>query len=146
MVPPDGDGLDDWYFSDEAWLHLDGYVNSQNSRIWASDNPHVFRETTLHVQKIGVWCVMSRKKIFITFFRQNVTAEVYVQMVEQFIATLSQDELDRAWFQQDGAPAHTARTTLFFLNRTFPGRVISKGLWPPRSPDLTPLDFFMGFY
>jgi hypothetical protein len=25
----------------------------------------------------------------------------------------------------------------------FPGRIISKGLWPPRSPDLSPLDFFL---
>lgn len=143
MVPLNGDGLDDWYFSDEAWFHLDGYVNSQNSRIWASVNPHVFSERSLHAQKIGVWCVMSRKRIFLTFFHENVSAEVYTQMLEQFVATLSQDELDRAWFQQDGAPAHTARTTLLYLERTFSGKVISKGVWPPRSPDLTPLDFYL---
>jgi len=36
-----------------------------------------------------------------------------------------------------------------FLDETFPGRWVGSGgptAWPPRSPDLTPLDFFcMGF-
>ena len=43
-------------------------------------------------------------------------------------------------FQQDGAPAHTARSTVQFLE--------SKGIafirpneWPPNSPDLNPLDY-----
>jgi len=37
-----------------------------------------------------------------------------------------------------------------FLDETFPGRCVGRGgptVWPPRSPDLTPLDFFcMGVY
>ncbi|CAH1365997.1 unnamed protein product, partial [Tenebrio molitor] len=32
--------LDISFFSDEAWVHLSGYVNSQNYRIWSSENPH----------------------------------------------------------------------------------------------------------
>lgn len=48
-------------------------------------------------------------------------------------------------FQQDGHPAHTSLLARTILNRKFPGRWI--GLhgpqeWPPRSPDLTPMDFF----
>jgi len=34
--------LDFVFFSDEAWVHLDGYVNSQNCRVWGSENPHEF--------------------------------------------------------------------------------------------------------
>jgi hypothetical protein len=30
------------FFSDEAWFHLSGYVNSQNFRIWRAQNPHQF--------------------------------------------------------------------------------------------------------
>ena len=63
-VTPDGDELDDWYWPDEAWFHLDGYVNSQISRYWLTDNPHVLHESPLHAQKPGVWCAMSRKRIF----------------------------------------------------------------------------------
>lgn len=36
------------WFTDEAWFHLDGYLNSQNMRTWATDNPHMFVETPLH--------------------------------------------------------------------------------------------------
>ena len=54
--------------------------------------------------------------------------------------------LENFWFQQDGATCHTANTTMDYLRRKFPGRVVSKNGdidWPPRSPDLTPPDFFL---
>jgi transposase len=51
--------LDNFFFSDEAWFHLDGYVNSQIYRIWSAENPYAYRETRLHPKKIGVWCAES---------------------------------------------------------------------------------------
>lgn len=53
---------------------------------------------------------------------------------------------DIMWFQQDGAPAHTSGTCIRYLQGKFRGRFISKRgnvNWPPRSPDLNPLDFFL---
>ena len=53
------------------------------------------------------------------------------------------------WFQQDGAPPHTAKATREFLRTQFPGRLISlyeDNEWPPYSPDLTPPDFFLWGY
>lgn len=58
--------------------------------------------------------------------------------------TFHDDELREGYFQQDGAPAHTSARNLNYLESYFDERVISKGLWPPRSPDLTPPDFFCG--
>jgi len=55
--------LDATFFIDEAWFHLSGYVNSQNVRIWAAENPHTVHEEPLHSQKIGVWCGVSRRRI-----------------------------------------------------------------------------------
>lgn len=52
------------FWSDEAWFHLSGYMNSQNSRCWLSENPHQFIETPLHPQKVGVWAAMSGERIF----------------------------------------------------------------------------------
>ena len=43
-------------------------------------------------------------------------------------------------FQQDGAPAHTAKVNQEWLRRNIPD-FISKEEWPPSSPDLNPLDF-----
>ncbi|GFV03168.1 hypothetical protein TNCV_4017651 [Trichonephila clavipes] len=43
-------------FSDEAHYWLDGYVNKQNCRIWSEANPQVYAETSLHPEKLTVWC------------------------------------------------------------------------------------------
>ena len=56
--------------------------------------------------------------------------------------------LEDFWFQQDGATAHTARRPREIL-QMFPGRVVSLREavpWPPRSPDLSPRDFFLWGY
>ena len=47
------------------------------------------------------------------------------------------------------ATSHTARETMALLKKTFPNRLISRFgnvSWPPRSPDLTPADFFLWGY
>ena len=43
-------------------------------------------------------------------------------------------------FQQDGAPAHTARATQNWLQTNCPD-FIAKDQWPPNSPNLNPLDY-----
>ncbi|GFU05461.1 uncharacterized protein TNCV_3291071 [Trichonephila clavipes] len=53
------------------------------------------------------------------------------------------------WFQQYGAKCHTARATIDLLKDTFGDRLISRFgpvNWPPRSCDLTPLDYFLWDY
>ncbi len=47
------------------------------------------------------------------------------------------------YFQWDGARAHMSEQIMEFLHKFFNDRLVSIGLWPPRSLDLTPLDFFL---
>lgn len=130
--------------SDEAWFHLTGYVNAQNYRVWSQANPRVFRESSLHPQKVGVWCALSRRRLVgPIFFETTITAARYRDIIMQFIALLEPEERN-CWFQQDNATAHTAHETMDFLATFFDDRLISRNLWPPRSPDLTPADFFYG--
>jgi hypothetical protein len=138
--------LERCFFSDEAWFHLDGFVNSQNFRQWSTDNPRRIIERPLHPQKIGVWSAMSSRRIFFLFFEQTVTGEVYRNFIHEFVATFSEEEVFSAWFQQDNAPAHTANATLKYLEEFFGERIISKGMWPARSPDLSPPDYFLWGY
>ena len=52
-------------------------------------------------------------------------------------------------FQQDGAPPHWGSHVHRFLDVTFTNRWIGRcgpTPWPPRSPDITPLDFFLQGY
>jgi len=49
-------------------------------------------------------------------------------------------------FQHDGAPAHFQRQVRNILDAHFPERWIGRDgpiIWPPRSPDLNVLDFFV---
>ena len=56
---------------------------------------------------------------------------------------------DSLWWQQDGAPPHFARVIRELLNDNFVEQWIGRGdpvEWTPRSPDLSPLDFFLWGY
>jgi hypothetical protein len=57
------DILDVTFFTDEARFHLNGYMNSENRRIWSAHNPHCLQQTALHRLKVGVWVAISRKRI-----------------------------------------------------------------------------------
>ncbi|GFU16504.1 DUF4817 domain-containing protein [Trichonephila clavipes] len=66
-----------------------------------------------------------------------------------FIPELNNHDVQGLWFQQDGATYHTARATIDLLKDTFGDRLISRFgpvNWPPRSCDLTPLDYFLWGY
>jgi hypothetical protein len=57
-----------------------------------------------------------------------------------FISLSELDEQD-CWFQQYRATAHAANSTIQMLSVFFGGRIISRNLWPPWSPDLLPPNF-----
>ncbi|GFY23648.1 putative LOC100569746 [Trichonephila clavipes] len=66
-----------------------------------------------------------------------------------FIPELNNHDVQELWFQQDGATCHTACATIDLLKDTFGDRLISRFgplNWPPRSCDLTPLDYFLWGY
>ncbi|GFW76260.1 DUF4817 domain-containing protein [Trichonephila clavipes] len=63
-----------------------------------------------------------------------------------FIPELNNHDVEKLWFQQDGATCHPAPATIYLLKDTFGDRLISPFEpvnWPPRSCDLTPLDYFL---
>ncbi|GFX31537.1 DUF4817 domain-containing protein [Trichonephila clavipes] len=65
-----------------------------------------------------------------------------------FILELNNHDVQELWFQ-DGATCHTARATIDLLKDTFGDRLISRFgpvNRPPRSCDLTPLDYFLWGY
>ena len=49
---------------------------------------------------------------------------------------------DHYVFMQDGARAHTAKTTLEYLNKNVP-EYIEPSSQPPNSPNLNPVDYFI---
>ncbi|GFW09308.1 putative transposable element [Trichonephila clavipes] len=144
-------------FSDEAHFWLNGYVNKQNCRISSEANPQVNVETPLHPEKLTVWCDLWAGGIIGPYFFKNdeghnvtVNGDRYRAMITNFfIPGLNNRDVQELWFQQDGATYHTARATIDLLKDTFGDRLISRFgpvNWPPRSCDLTPLDYFLWDY
>ncbi|GFT87749.1 putative DENN domain-containing protein 10 B [Trichonephila clavipes] len=144
-------------FSDEAHFWLNGHVNKQNCRIWSEANPQVYVETLLHPEKLTVWCALWAGGIIGPYFFKNdeghnvtVNGDRYRAMITNFfIPELNSHDVQELWFQQDGATCHTARATIDLLKDTFGDRLISRFgpvNWPPRSCDLTPLDYFLWGY
>ncbi|KAJ4447339.1 hypothetical protein ANN_09343 [Periplaneta americana] len=62
--------------------------------------------------------------------------------VFEFVEQLDDVELSQGYFQQDGATCHTSNESMELIASFFDDRIISRNLWPPRSPDLTTPDFF----
>lgn len=142
------DLLDVTFFTDEAWFHVSGYINSQNMRMWCAENPHIFRENPLHPLKIGVWVAVSRRRLVgPIFFDGTVTAQRYRdEILNNFINQLHDDELQNGYFQHDGATCHTTEVNLNYLRQFYENRLISLRCdpeFPPRSPDLTLVDYFL---
>jgi hypothetical protein len=62
----------------------------------------------------------------------------------QFISLLNEERF--CCLQQDGVTSHTVNSTMEMLKQFFNDRIISKNLRPPRSPDLSPPDYFLWGY
>lgn len=162
----DADFLKKIHMTDECHFHLSGKVNSQNYRFWGTQNPGnaATEQIPRSVLKVTIWVAFGWYGIIGPYFFEDaqghtctVNQENYREMIDQFylpeLRTQSRRrnliQMRTQWFQQDGAPPHTARETRRFLNRHFPGRFISLHEdveWPPYSPDLTPPDFFLWGY
>jgi hypothetical protein len=72
-----GDIMDVTFFTNEACFHLSGYISSQNSCVWSATNLHEIKDTPVHDQEVGVWCVISQNWVidpilFITSSTHNV--------------------------------------------------------------------------
>src|SRR6185437_9724828 len=95
------------FFTDEAWFHLTGYVNSQNNRYWSNENPHQLHEVPLHDAKVGVWCAISRTRLIgPIFFDDTVTSRRYIDnILNPFFEQLTEEEKFGGTFQQDNATA-----------------------------------------
>ncbi len=122
-------------------------MNKHNSCIWGTENPENLMEVPQRSKKVMVRCAMPKTKLIGPyFFRQSsVDAAAYKSMLRYYELHHIEQLQVAPIFQQYGASAHTSRLVTEYLQRKLEDRWISKRgpiNWPPRSPGLTPLDFF----
>ena len=116
---------------------------------WAPENPHIHVEKEVNLLGPNVWCGLSlRGLIGPLFFQSIITGQVYLDMLRTSILPAIRTLFGngRFYFQQDGAPPHFHRDVRAYLDENLPGQWIGRRgavEFPPRSPDLTPLDFYV---
>jgi hypothetical protein len=139
-------------WTDEACFIREGVFNIHNSDFWARDNPHAIHERGYQVRfSVSVWAgTVGDIVVGPYLLPDRLTAQRYRDFLETVLLGLLEDVplavRQRLWFQHDGAPAHYGEDVRQWLNATYPGRWIGRGgpiAWPLRSPDLTPMDFFL---
>lgn len=142
-------------FSDEATFHLSGKVNRHNVRIWGTENPRVIVEHVRDSPKCNVFCALSNSKVYGPFFfaEATVNGHSYLSMLTEWLMPQIVEDVPNFVFQQDGAPPHFHNDVREYLDENLPHRWIGRAAnnlpmlqWPPRSPDLTPCDFFLWGY
>ena len=109
-------------FSDQTHFDLGVYVNKQNCSFWAQKiRTHILKNQRTHYSQ---WRLLSS----------------HVERI--FVHKSEEENIVNIGFQKDGATSHTANV----LCPVFEDRVISRRadvVWPPRSCDLTPLDYYL---
>ena len=138
------------FYTDEAQFSTRGLFNTHNSHVWAEENPHEIRSRgDQGWESINVWCAIQGDNLIGPLILPNrLTGASYLQFLQQEVPfeTVPVAQRREMWLQQDGAPAHNTGAVRDYLLSIFRGRLIANNgpiKWPPRSPDLTPLDFFL---
>ncbi|GFW21115.1 uncharacterized protein TNCV_2703531 [Trichonephila clavipes] len=83
---------------------------------------------------------------------ETVNAQRHLTFLREIVVPclIQRGQISNVTFMQDGATSHTANPVKAFLIQTFgEDRIVSRRCrypWPPRSPDLTPSDFWLWGY
>lgn len=136
-------------YTDECTFTLHNEPNVQNFRHWSKDKPTLQNlSRTQYPQKVNVWAGILGSHIIGPYFIEGtLNGPKYLDLLETVVGPrLTELNMERIWFQQDGCPAHNVQIVKEYLDNSFPDSWI--GLngpinWPARSPDLSPLDFFL---
>lgn len=147
--------LENWQrniiWTDESTFTRVGMYNQHNTHLWMHENPHACRvDSFQHRFSVNVWAGVIGTHILGPVFLQRLTGDAYLLFLRETLPTLLEDiplhNLHEVFYQHDGAPAHFTRSVRQHLDEEFGERWIGRGgpvQWPPRSADLTPLDFFL---
>lgn len=138
-----------WFFSDEKNFCQDQAHNTQNNRWLAvspEDVPRVMKtKFPVHLMVLSV--VSNEGDVMPPHFIDE-GLRMNQDMYQTILSTVVKPWIERVAagkpyvFQQDSAPAHTAKKTQKWMSENFYDHV-TPDMWPPNSPDCNPLDYYV---
>ena len=153
--------IDDWknmLISDESSFELFHPPNRQNDRVWAHNKEEVKPTPTVKFPtKVMVWGCFSFQalsdlhivppKVTINskYYIEEILEKTLLPAMKRRRSTGSvlekkfMPDISKAIFQQDGAPCHTSKMTLDWMQKHL-NSYWGKGVWPGNSPDLSPIE------
>lgn len=139
-------------WTDESTFTNNGLWNPKNTHYWSTNNPRLMRQTAHQYRfSVNVWAAVHGNTIIgPVFIDGNLNTARFLDLINgtllQYYNNLPEEIRNATWFQLDGAPAHSPVVIREKLSELFGNRWIGRfgpKRWPPRSPDLTCLDFFL---
>ncbi|KAJ2940836.1 hypothetical protein O0L34_g10090 [Tuta absoluta] len=142
-------------WTDEAMFTRVGLYNVHNEHWWTYRNPHKIKQHSHQIRfSVNCWAgILNNHVIGPHFIEGHLTGGTYLEMLQNVIPDLLDDiplsyidQQDQMYYQHDGAPAHYQQAVRQHLTTEFGERWIGRAgpvPWPARSPDLTPLDFYL---
>lgn len=151
----DANYLREILWTDESKFDRDGITNYHNAHYWeekAVGNPHLKRpKGSQRKFSANVWMgIINNHLVGPHFLPDHLNGEHYEHFLRHVLPELLEDiplaTLRRMKYQHDGCPAHYRRQIRDWLNENFPNNWIGRLgpiPWPARSPDLTPMDYYV---
>ena len=146
-------------WSGEAKFHVgtnNGFVRTHNCEFSSDETLLDTPENPVNSPGINVFgAFWNEDLIGPVFIDGPLTSENYLELLNTtifpYIVSLHSSQMiaKELFFQHDGDPLHFGTQVRESLNENMPDRWIGRrGTidWPPRSPDLTPIDYFLWIY
>ncbi|CAM4820023.1 unnamed protein product [Rotaria magnacalcarata] len=138
-------------FTDEKYFELGGIFNRQNDRVYTpsryyADEHKGTKPTAKFPKKLMVWLAASKNGLSLPIIfepGETLTHENYIEIVLPHALSEGQRLLgDNFIYRQDNATPHKHKDLIAWIKKNFP-RFIDEKKWPPNSPDLNVLDYYV---